>query len=259
MQDDYIIRIYGDSTSSPRYKDNVSVSETWAELIKKYFCEIYPDKNVVLYNKSQGGTIIKKMRQILINDESYYKGCDGSVFISLGIVDCGPRPIPSSIRWLLSKIDKSIRKHIIKFLHDNRTALMKIKYYKYTSEKDFRRHYKKMISKCSQYNKVFCVGVGMISDELKKRSPMFDYEIDKYNAIIKDLAEQYENCYYIDIKTALTKIKEENNLSDEELLFEDGHHYTVAGHKYVAQVVSDYIGQNIYCDDKYCAEVKPLL
>ncbi len=248
MQDNNIIlRVYGDSRSKTRYYDNVTVEDVWSEQLR-----LLIEKNtsplgggIYVADKSFGGINIIDVYKVYDNDFVYWGESKGHVFLFCGIVDCAPRPVPNFIRFLISLINNRIRKHIVSFIHKNRTKMLKIKYYHEINIKKFKKYYTKIVKHASINNEVYCIGIGPVAKEFLSRIYGMEKEMENYNNCIKEIVSQFDNCHYIDLNELLTKKIEENKNSDDEIFVGDGHHFSSIAHKYISEIFYNELKKHI--------------
>lgn len=234
---DMLIRIYGDSISLPRYTQGIDLLDTWPEKLRKMF-EEYSGGNVSIFNRSLGGGSIKEIFKIYSRDAGYFDGSNSTVIFFLGIVDCAPRPIPKWTRMLVGKLPWARRQMIVKFLHNNRSRIQKIKYYNITSKQKFKSLYEKMVELAgAQGNQVLLVSIGPVSDNMKRHSFGLEKEINAYNNIIKNICASHDNAKMIAIQDNLLYKEYCSKYQDSEIFLNDAHHYTNLGNEMVAKII----------------------
>ena len=245
---DIVIRVYGDSISNPRYGQDISLWDIYCGngeggLLEKLQNK-YPNKRVYIYNKSQNGTNIEKVKDVISADEGCFYGAQTIVILYIGIVDCAPRPIPEKIKKIISKTPEIVKSRIIKFLHDNRKSILKIKSHNITPPNKFEQTYNDILNCLQKSTKAICIGIGPVSQSMCQKTFGLETSIEQYNKIIENAATKF-NVQFVDINKHFREIMEKENLNEQDVLLEDGHHFTPKGHKIASEIIYNSI-QNLF-------------
>ena len=214
------ILIIGDSSSLPR-EDIIFNSTYYAILKKKYNIENSAVTNNVsykIYNDLEPFTLYGYNPDIVV--------------LNYGIVDVYPRPYPNIIyrflacSGLLSYIDKFLKKTKLyyklgDFFNFKEVSLDKFGFYSNgIIEKLLDKDVKKIII------------IGIIKPyKILLNSKKVDSEIQKYNAIFKNIANNFKKVEYIDIY----------NDSNEDFTIWDGYHYSEKASLYLANKIENII------------------
>lgn len=226
------IRVYGDSISLPRAGEGVNAECSWPEVVER---ELGPECHVI--NRSLGGATISELHALQMRDKLYFSGNGGVVILRLGIVDCTPRPVSPKTRERIGKLPEFIRKHIVAYLHENRKRIITEGYSLNSPPQLFNLLYDQMVKQAVADGVCICVGIGPVSDSMADRNPALRYEINSYNAAIREIVDRYDKAYYVDVA-------EEVNGADDGGLLADGHHNNRAAHEKIgvtlARIVKEY-------------------
>lgn len=229
------IRFYSDSLGLPRGKE-ISNNQRYISIFKKYLEDI--GYNVEILDRARANYNINDLYQWFSEDNKYF-GCNSDItIIQEGIVDCAPRPIPKKFRNIVSKLPKNFRNIIVRFLHNYRPTMQKlgIRYY-YIIPKDYYNKYMKLLREASNNSqRVYLFNILPTIDKIEAHSPGLSKSINNYNNIIKNIVRTLdrENVYLIDV---YSKLKGRNNYISKYINQKDGHHITVEGNKFYADLL----------------------
>lgn len=237
MEQFYKIALYGDSLSLPR-KGIVKYNERYFFLIEEWLknnCKInYFEKK----DRAKGAITITELNELYDSDKGYFDFPGDIVLFQAGIVDCAPRPVKESTKKIISKLPLFIKNKIIKYLHDNRSSILKRgNVYVKTEKNVFYNTYKLLINKASvDYKAVYIINICPTNNEIELRSPGIKKNIDAYNAIIQKIISEgnFKNVFLIDV---FHYVKEHYNLIDDYIVKIDGHHITKLTHQLIADKV----------------------
>lgn len=234
-----IIRIYGDSLSMPRIGEGICLTDTYPELLKTFYSNLWKDE-VFLCNRSRFGNTITLASEDLRQDSLNFGKPGGEVLImQIGICDCAPRPIPSWMASLIKELPEKLKNKVNNLIYRLRPVIQKIVYWRNTPPEVFRKFYLELIERYSiEFNKVYIINIPPSFIEIEKRSPGFNFSIELYNQIISNVVKQAakQNIFLVDV---FNKIRLSANNRTEYVIQKDGHHITIEGHKLYAQMIID--------------------
>ena len=244
-----LIRVYGDSLSMPRQQYGIPYYETYPELFKKELKKKFSGFDVNLYNRSQGGSDIRRLFKTIKRDGDYFLNNNLEIIIiQSGIVDCAPRPIPQRVRKIIEKIkNQFLQEKIISYIRKNRANFIKIK-----GDKPFRKTspsaYKTILNRMvrllnGKNNNILLINIPPTFENLNQRSPGLQSSIKFYNNIIK---KTINNINSEDIKLADVYTFINNDPNGIKKYISDGIHITKEAHKLYCNLLME----SIDIDDK---------
>lgn len=217
--------IHGDSLALPR--EGVSYEETWPYHVR----ERLPDTHVV--NNARGNNTSESLhrreqyenRRLL----EYYH--PDTVIVQLGIADCAPRYFRRTEKALLSKVPDICR----------RAALFVGKRFRsrsqrraYVQLRRFRSNVTKYLDRIATMDTSTVVIINVLSagSKYEERNPGVLDAIERYNAILDDVAGGFENCSTL--RPLMDDPHEEREIVDGYTIA-DGYHLCPEGHERLAR------------------------
>lgn len=236
------IAVFGDSISEGIGKRKINYCDILEDKLSRKYGEI----NIT--NFAHTGTTIRYMKELLLNNN-----VDADiVIIAYGNVDAMLRPninhkpnyykyLPNRYKqngmlnprpYFSSKWYKSIIQHLDSWFRWNLNSLLLRLQGQTTwvSIKEFQSLYTECIEKLILQD-VLIILVSTVQVK-SKYFPGTNNEYTKFNNVILDISQSYDNCYYIDLF---------NNLCDEKFFYKDGFHPNQVGYKKIAEFISDKI------------------
>ncbi len=237
-----LVRIYGDSLSMPREFESVPFYCTYPELFRQSLEHIYPGKQVCLYNRSVGGGTIKSLWADYQRDSSYFRPDKGDVLIiQCGIVDCAPRPIPSSVGKFVSRLPGILQQVVRKFLHHYRPRILHSGFsWRHIIPQEFKSTLIKWLATAKEdFNRVYVFNIAPTNESIEAHSPGLSSSIELYNKLISKSIKSVEsgNIHLMDIHKAI--ISSGSSIS-KYINDQDGHHITLEGHKLYARMIASH-------------------
>ena len=233
-----LISIYSDSTAIPR-RALISIAETWPEILASMYRTKF-GKEFFFINRSFGGIQFKELLKLFKRDSKYYFNDRNAndlnsqsicVFTS-GIVDGAPRPITYKLK-LLSKIPfvgPKLWGSIVGYLSKFRPKIQSHFAYTTVPINEFRIDLQDLAQISLNLNIfVILLETPMPHSNLELRSPGIIQSIKTFNTTKKIIASSYEHIRYVELADSFN---EELYLSAE-----DGHHFNVAGHTLIADIL----------------------
>src|SRR5262249_18582347 len=144
---------------------------------------------VHLYNRSRGGASIARLIEDYQMDAAYFgQQSNDFLIIQCGVVDCAPRPLPTTLRALVSRLPKHLRSKVIRFLHDNRAFFVsKGPTWRVARPSSFMKAYQYWLERAvKECDRIYCVNIAPTTDEIESRSPGFSESIELYNRLIEE-------------------------------------------------------------------------
>lgn len=194
----------GDSLGLPRKGCNYE--DTWVSLLRKR----YPNHTFI--DHFSGDRLISNAAQ---NYEIYYKYYNPDIVIfQQGICDCAPRYIDDK------KLSTRIIRKVFYALRLQSFFWRLVKLHKrspdcvHTRPEKFLEVFKTLIDKIlSEGGRVIIIKIGHGAEPVISASPFFNNNVDRYNALIDQIADNNDRIYVVD---PLLDVREE--------LFVDGYH-----------------------------------
>jgi hypothetical protein len=228
--DKIVIKIYGDSLSLPRPLDGVCYGEEYANLLQERLADSTVNRDVFLYNRSEGGATVVRMFK-RFKDDRIYLGEGGIVVIQCGVVDCALRPLPKPLRLLLGYAPGFARKAIVAVLHRNRARILKAGLgTRLTSAARFRKVVSQWLREAeSSQDYVLLINIAPTNPATEEHSPGFTKSIEMFNKILHEsvLKNNSDKVRLVDIFQAIKDRSENVNVFINK---KDGHHLTREGH-----------------------------
>ncbi len=236
-----LIRVYGDSLSMPRYREEIGFEATYPELLRAELENAGVRRRVHLYNRSRSGGNIAT----LYNDyhlDSFHFGPDWTDFliIQCGVCDCAPRPIPPWLKYRIGQMRELFRSAIVWLIRKNRARLLRSGYlWRETPAHVFAANYEVWLrNACASARHVFALNIAPTTDAIDAHSPGFRSSIEYYNGLIADAVSAVDarNLTLIDVYGALKAQPEPLELY---INAKDGHHITTTGHKFYCRLIME--------------------
>ncbi len=233
-----ILQIYGGSTSLPRKIAGIGFNDTYHSLLAEKKSKIS-----AVVNMSIGGCTVVETWDTITRTVNYYD--DSIVILAIGLVDSAPRPIPFTVRKIISMLHLRIRNIIINAIHKNRNSLLKIKSWHTTPYKKFVKKYNDILNYLLDNESVRGIIVLNIppphSKVVEQSFKSAEYAI-QYNEAIKKLvlSKNNEKISLIDIHTQFTNLIKSKDFAESDLLLEDWHHSKCA-HALIAELMDSEI------------------
>jgi GDSL-like lipase/acylhydrolase family protein len=242
-EDDFLIRLNGDSLSMPRAAERISYRQTYAELLCRRIEALGIRRRVVLYNRSRGGITIDAMLRDFREDSFFFGKRGGELLIiQAGVVDCAPRPLSRLMRKGVGMLPAGAKARAIRLLHDHRAALLKRgMVFRQTSPERFAEAYAAWIGQaCEEFRWVYAINIAPTNLATEARSPGFGESVLRYNAIIADACRDARrpNVRVIDVHNAILHAPDGVNRHIND---RDGHHLTAEGHRLYCDLVFSHI------------------
>ena len=220
------ISIYGDSLALPR-KGVVKYKERYFFLVQEWFKKNHNTGSFQLIDRAKGAATVIEILKAYEHDEGYFEFPRDVVMFHFGVVDCAPRPINESKRQKISKLPSFFKKIVIRYLHNNRSKIIKKgKQYVKTEKDVFLKETSKLLEKASQdYKELYVINICPTNTQSELHSPGFTKNINAYNELLKQSVDALEGkgVYLLDINQYISKHLEK---IDDYILKEDGHHIT---------------------------------
>lgn len=239
MKRNLLIRVFGDSLSLPRITDGIGCADTYPELLRERIEAKQPDLRVVVFNRSRGGASILELHRQFIDDSPYFPQDDsGILIIQCGIVDCAPRPVPSSVRAWIGRLPLPLRWAAAKLLHYLRPYLLRAGLgWAITPADRFEWTLTQWLQKAQTgFGRVFVINIAPTVPEIDAHSPGLSGSIDGYNAVIKRVVEKMDPAIValVDVHKAI--VESCGNVT-RFINAHDGHHITRSAHQLYAELL----------------------
>lgn len=231
----YKTALYGDSLACPR-QGVVKSHERYLALVENHLRKTNNCNYFEIRDKAIGGATIKKLYNEFVEDNSYYE-LPGDIFIlHTGIVDCAPRPVNDEVRGKINKLPNFIKKHVIKYIHNNRAKLLqKNGGFVKTDLNVFMQTFNEIIDIASNnYKKVFVINICPTLKQFEDRSPGFTKNINLYNENISNAVKNRNNTSLVDVNTFI--ISNQTKI-EKYIVKEDGHHIHPITHQWIAEQI----------------------
>jgi hypothetical protein len=239
MKRNLLIRIYGDSLSLPRAADGIECGDIYPELLRDSIEARQPGLRVVVFNRSKGGASISELYRQFIDDSVYFpKDHSGILIIQCGIVDCAPRPVPTSVRAWIGRLPLPLRWATTKLLHHLRPYLLRAGIrWSITPIDHFEQALTQWLQKAQLgLERIYVFNIAPTIPETETHSPGLARSIDEYNVVIERTIEKMdpETVVLVDVHRAISE-------NDGDLVrfvnARDGHHITKSGHRLYAELL----------------------
>ena len=237
-----LISIYSDSTAIPR-RDVLNVADTWPEILAFNLRRQYGDV-IFLLNRSFGGSKFGALLESFKMDSKYYHNVrnpdifnfESICIFTSGIVDGSPRPITYKLKILnrIPYIGTRLWNKTANFLHKFRPSIQSRFSYTPVSINQFSLELRNMAELAKNLNIfVILLETPPPHSNLEIRSPGILSSIIEFNRIKKETSRSFENIIWVGVSDFFT---EEYYISAD-----DGHHYNLAGHSAIAEVLTQVI------------------
>jgi len=138
--------------------------------------------------------------------------------IMIGLVDCAPRPLPMTVRYIVSTLPEWFQEPVVKIIHFLRPVLVRIGLYQFTPIYPFKRTYELLLDACQKLCKrVVVIGICPVKADVDEHSPGLTKQIEVYNVVIEGLVKEH-GFSFIDISDF-----PETYLTDDAHLNSEGH------------------------------------
>ncbi len=190
--------------------------------------EIFSKDNFEIENKAIGAQTVKDITNSLDN---YINSFPDYFIINLGVVDSCSREVPLWFYRIATSKKDQVLLNLFSFVYQNiiariRPILVFIRFKKpWISQKKFLKHYDLLIKTLIKETNanIICMGINLANDRIEKLLPGSRDRQKKYNKIISNLSQKY-NQYFLD--TADMKSNK---------YYPDGVHFNTEGHKQIAE------------------------
>jgi lysophospholipase L1-like esterase len=225
--------VYSDSLAFRRAGQSHDLSFLYPFVLKELIearlaCRV----NLVL--RGVAGATLPQLRATVIRDTGYYGGTDEVLNIAViqgGIVDAARHPFTYKLAPVLRKIPV-LGERVLGGLVKHRRRLQLIWSYSETSKAAFAREYARIVETCRRVAvRPIAVGMPLPTAAIEHRSPGFRRSVVEYNELIRRACP----AAFCDVESRFT---EETR---EQLLLDDGHHLTEAGHRLYAEALLEHV------------------
>jgi hypothetical protein len=231
------LALYADSLALPR-KKIVDHRERYLTIIENWLRNDKGYSEIELKDRARGGITITDIQGLIDHDFGYYDFPGDIAILHCGIVDCAPRPIDEKMRERISKLPSFIKYRVIKYLHNNRSRILKKgRHYVKTNSSTFKEVYGEITDHLSvNYKRVYLVNICPTNTHIEAHSPGFSKNINSYNMIINELMNERagKNISLIDVNKYITSSSED---IDTFITRDDGHHITPLTHQWIANEI----------------------
>ena len=242
-----LIRVYGDSLSLPRAGDGIPYTDTYPELLAQECRTRWPEAGAHLYNRSHGGHTIGELWSEYRNDNFYFGDSGGDILVvQCGVVDCAPRPIPESVRRVISALPGPLKSVVINFLHHNRARMLRSGFvFRKTKPARCATLYKQWLSLAvQQFAHVYALNIAPTTPAMEAHSPGFSASIERYNDLIATTIEELD-APNLTLVNAYEAIVGETEGLAKYINGKDGHHLTLAGQRLYADLIVSQLGPEL--------------
>jgi lysophospholipase L1-like esterase len=231
--------IFGDSLALPR--DDVGgdacFEVTYPFLIDQALRKRYGAHAPVLIERG------RRLRTIEYVLDDWYEEVElkkpDAVVVHVGIVDCAPRVFLRRERAFVDRIRFTwVKKRLLKFAHDHRPAIIRMRPRVYVPVERFERHVGEVVRKAqaAKLKSLFFVNILAPSNNMENRSPGFQRNVELYNQVLQAQA-RHSFVEIIDINKVLSAIESTENLTV------DGIHFSETPHRMLAQELERHLSQ----------------
>ncbi len=213
-------------------------NKNYGKLLEEDLCQKVLDKNFIVNNKATGAytvyNVITKIDDFINTFPDYY-------IINIGVVDASTREIPLWFYRLASSKKDGFIFRIISFIYRGiiikaRPALVRLRgKSSWISSKKYRKYYSFLIKTLLKETnaKIIILPINQANKRVEKELPGSLKKHTIYNKIMNDISQEF-SLYFADLEFLN---------SDEH--YPDGVHYSLSGHKIVAQELSKIILKEI--------------
>lgn len=237
MSKEMCVLVYGDSLSMPRMTEGVFWSDLYVEKFRLWLEVQHQGVKVYLINRSRGSRRIPELYSDFESDYTYFDSNGEKILIIQGgVVDCAPRPIPDSLRFVISKFPSLLRRPVIKLLHDNRARLLQNGFkWRGTSPHVFRSVFQRWLCFAAiRFSRVYVLSILPTNEKTEAHSPGYGKSVATYNLIMQRVIRRMSagNVFFVDLHAGLSAKPE---MLGAVLNPKDGHHITAVGHEFYFQ------------------------
>jgi lysophospholipase L1-like esterase len=240
-----LVRVYGDSLSLPRFSDGIMCYQTYPEL----FCESLrisePEILISLYNRSKQAATAPALAADCQQDYSYFGPTESQIIIiQCGICDCAPRPLPPWIRRQLAKLPTLFSAPIVRFLHNNRSRLLKrgCSWCEVAPE-TFRSVMRQWLTHVvPAAERVLVINIAPTLSHTEEHSPGLSASIQAYNRLIAEAVSSVP-APNVDLIDTYREILTCPGGVESCINSKDGHHITAAGHRLYSRLLVSAVKQ----------------
>ncbi|CAB5160659.1 unannotated protein [freshwater metagenome] len=226
--------VYSDSTAMSR-PGHATIGESWPFKLMR----ILPNNETTpinLVTRYMPAAASKRLIGVFRRDAHNFGFLSGTnqrniVIFAFGINDAAPRPLTyplrhmTKIRWLGPRIWALIEP----VLNRNKPLIMRFGSYKATSFRVFKNLHSKVFSNSPGVTAFIMVKTPIPHPFLELRTKGYSASVEKLNNLKMLLAEQHSNIKIVDV----SEFKNDDYVSKE-----DGHHFTISGHAYIATEIA---------------------
>jgi acyl-CoA thioesterase I len=156
--------------------------------------------------------------------------------VHVGIVDCAPRVfLRRESDFVASLRLVRLRKFILNFAHNHRRRIVTLRRRVYVPAHEFEVHVREVCERAQALGLKSLVFINIIRppDDLEKRSPGFQLNVDIYNRILQSAA-QNTGIHLVDLNRLVT------NNDGTSTVLDDGIHLTEEGHRILARELKSH-------------------
>jgi hypothetical protein len=225
----FLALFIGDSLSMPRVRIGIQPEHTYVHSLEMFWRQQYPA--AYLWKFLRRGVGVSHFASYFI--DSLLPCLDSRQIdvgvVHLGIVDCAPRPLPYSLRLLLSYSYAPLLNAVSRFLHKHRRLLLKAGCsFRFTSPKKFNRVYSNLLNALtSSCDRVYAVNIAPAIETLYEHSPGLRESINEYNDIIQRAISHSKNARLIDVFSEF-RAHPDQYLTDDLHINKNGHDWIFA-------------------------------
>jgi hypothetical protein len=239
MDRDFLVRVYGDSLSLPRQSEGVHHSQTYPELLVAALKHQAPEAEITIYNRSYSDANDVRLSETYRSDAFYFGRPGGDIAIlQCGIVDCAPRPLPSKVRSIVSRLPAPIRDRIVSFIHANRASMLRSGLiWRVTPPKLFLDTFTATLKLAApDFSRIYVINIAPTTPATEARSPGLSESIRHYNSLIAEAvcAAAATNMSVIDVHKIISSQPGE---IEDFVSRIDGHHISAAAHRLYADAI----------------------
>ncbi len=225
--------VYSDSLSFRRPGQSHDLSFVYPSVLKDMI-ESRLGLRVNLVVRGSAGAPLPQVRAVVVQDTGYYGGTDDALNIAIvqaGIVDAARHPFTYKLAPLLRKIPV-LGERVLAALIPRRRQLQLIWSYCQTPKSTFVNEYNRIVATLRRgAMRPIAVGMPLPTAAIETRSPGFRTSVVEYNQLIRQALPDA----FCDIEARFTEA------TREQLLLEDGHHLTEAGHRLYAEALLPHV------------------
>jgi hypothetical protein len=233
-----VIQYYADSLGLPRL-GHVGITQRYIFLLESELRK-RTDENIIILDRSRRGATIDELFEVYSEDEGYFTEGKDVLILHEGICDCAPRPIPGSLRRLISALPGFLKYRIIAFLHKKRAILLRNGFVHYLVN---RQRFEDILLKwltdaVKKFKRIYVLNIAPTNDAIEAHSPGLRKSIGLYNESIRKVIAELgdDKISLIDCHSAISGSE---YTIDQLVIKEDGHHLTALGHEIYARMIAD--------------------